>query len=106
MQDTEIAGCPVKAGQMVYMPLVSANRDPREFENADQVVIDRAINRHIAFGAGPHRCLGSSLAREELKTAMEMWHERIPNYRLADGAVVTEHGGQIGIDHLPLVWDV
>lgn len=105
MQDTEIAGCPIKAGQMVYMPLVSANRDPREFENADQVIIDREVNRHIAFGAGPHRCLGSHLAREELSIAMTMWHERIPEYRLAPGAEIREHGGQLGIDSLPLIWD-
>lgn len=106
LSDTEIAGCPVKAGQMVYLPLVSANRDPREFPDADKVVIDREANRHIAFGAGPHRCLGSSLARQELQVAMEMWHERIPHYRLAPGAVIREHGGQVGIDNLPLVWDV
>ena len=103
--DTEIAGCPIKAGQMVYLPLVSANRDPREFENADKVVIDRKVNRHIAFGAGPHRCLGSHLAREELMIAMTMWHERIPEYRLAPGFEVTEHGGQMGIDSLHLEWD-
>ena len=106
MQDTEIAGCPVKAGQMVYLPIVSANRDPREFDNADQVIIDRQINRHIAFGAGPHRCLGVHLARQELRVAMEMWHERIPEYRLAAGAEIVEHGGQIGITNLPLEWDV
>ena len=106
MQDTEIAGCPVKAGQMVYLPIVAANRDPREFDNADQVIIDRQSNRHIAFGAGPHRCLGVHLARQELRVAMEMWHERIPEYRLAEGAEIVEHGGQIGITNLPLEWDV
>jgi cytochrome P450 len=105
MADTEIAGCPVQAGQMVLLPLVSANRDPREFEDADKVIIDREVNRHIAFGAGPHRCLGSHLAREELNIAMSMWHERIPEYRIAPGADVIEHGGQMGIGSLPLVWD-
>ncbi|MDO8390309.1 MAG: cytochrome P450 [Actinomycetota bacterium] len=106
MQDTEIAGCPVKAGHMVHLPLVSANRDPREFADADKVVIDREVNRHLAFGAGPHRCLGSHLAREELFAAMTLWHERIPNYRVAPGVQVMEHGGQIGIESLPIVWDV
>jgi cytochrome P450 len=106
MSDTEVAGCPIKAGQMVYLPIVAANRDPREFPNADQVIIDREANRHLAFGAGPHRCLGSNLARQELLVAMEMWHERIPNYRLAPGQEVTEHGGQIGIGRLLLEWDV
>jgi cytochrome P450 len=106
MSDTEIAGCPVKAGQMVYLPLVAANRDPREFDDADKVIIDRESNRHVAFGVGPHRCLGSNLARQELNIAMEMWHERIPNYRLVAGQELSEHGGQIGIDSLKLEWDV
>jgi len=106
LSDTEIAGSPIKAGHMVNMPLSAANRDPREFHDADQVLIDRPDNRHISFGAGPHRCLGSHLAREELYTAMTMWHERIPDYRLADGADIREHGGQLGLLSLPLVWDV
>lgn len=105
-QDVEVAGCPMKAGQMVFMPLVAANRDPREFEDADKVIIDREVNRHLAFGAGPHRCLGSHLAREELMTAMTMWHERIPNYRIVAGSSVPEHGGQMGITSLHLEWDV
>ena len=106
MSDTEIAGCPVKAGQMIYLPIVAANRDPREFENPDQVIIDRQANRHIAFGAGPHRCLGSHLARQELRVAMEMWHERIPEYRLVPGQELLEHGGQIGMNSLRLEWDI
>jgi cytochrome P450 len=106
MQDTEIAGCPMKAGQMVYLPIVSANRDPREFERPDEVLIDRQNNRHIAFGAGPHRCLGSHLARQELRVAMQMWHERIPEYRLVPGQELEEHGGQIGMGSLRLEWDV
>jgi cytochrome P450 len=105
VHDTEISGCPIAAGQMVHLPLVAANRDPREFEDADRVVIDRAVNRHIAFGAGPHRCLGAHLARQELLTAMTMWHERIPEYRLAPDTEVLEHGGQIGIARLDLVWE-
>ncbi len=104
MHDTEIAGCPIEAGKMIFMPLASANRDSREFVDADKVIIDRQDNRHIAFGAGPHRCLGSHLARQELRIALEMWHERIPDYHLRDGAEVLEHGGQIGLDSLPLVW--
>jgi cytochrome P450 len=106
LNDTEILGCPVAAGTMVHLPLVSGNRDPRVFDDADKVVIDRQSNRHIAFGAGPHRCLGVNLAREELLVAMTMWHERIPNYELAPGFVVEEHGGQVGIGSLKLVWDV
>ncbi|MGE0309714.1 MAG: cytochrome P450, partial [Acidimicrobiia bacterium] len=106
MQDNNLAGCPMKAGQMIYAPIVAANRDPNEFVDADKVVIDRRDNRHIAFGAGPHRCLGSHLARQELRIGLEEWHKRVPHYRLADGAKIMEHGGQVGLDNLPLVWDV
>jgi cytochrome P450 len=105
MADTDFHGCPVKAGQMAFLPLVAANRDPAEFPDAGQVIIDRDENRHIAFGAGPHRCLGSHLARQELRIGLMDWHARIPNYRLAEGVEIREHGGQIGLDNLPLLWD-
>ncbi len=106
VKDAALNGCPVKAGQMMYLPLVAANRDPDEFPDADRVVLDRGQNRHIAFGAGPHRCLGSHLARQELYIAFEEWHRRIPEYRLGEWEPVREHGGQIGLDNLPLEWDV
>ena len=106
MQDTEIAGCPVQAGDMVFLPLSAANRDPREFPDADRVMIDREVNHHIAFGAGPHRCLGSHLARLELTVALEQWHARIPAYRVDPAIPIQEHhGGLIGLDNLPLLWD-
>jgi cytochrome P450 len=69
-------------------------------------VLDRAPNNHLAFGAGPHRCLGSHLARRELRVAMEEWHKKIPNYRLDPAVEVIEHGGMFGIDSLALLWDV
>jgi cytochrome P450 len=106
IQDTEVAGCPVKAGEMVFLPLVAANRDPNEFPDADKVIIDRQDNRHLAFGAGPHRCLGSHLARTELNIAMQEWHKRVPDYRIDESIPIREHGGQIGLSNLPLVWDV
>jgi cytochrome P450 len=103
--DIDFHGCPMKAGDMVLLPLCSATRDPRAFPEPTEVIIDRSPNPHIAFGAGPHRCLGSTLARQELHIAFEEWHRRIPNYRIADGAEILEHGGQLGLDLLPLVWD-
>lgn len=63
MQDTEIGGCPVKAGEMVMLPLAVTNRDPERFENPLEVDLHRTATNHIAFGSGPHRCLGSHLAR-------------------------------------------
>jgi cytochrome P450 len=107
MHDTEVAGCPVKKGEMVLIPLSAANRDPAEFDRADEVVLDREPNRHLAFGAGPHRCLGSHLARLELEVAMQLWHERIPEYRIDTDVVMDEHaGGLVGLNNLPLRWEV
>jgi len=106
MKDIEIQGCPMKAGDMVNIPLVAATRDKKAFPDADRVDITRTPNRHIGFGAGPHRCLGSHLARVELRIALQEWHKRIPNYRVADGADLQESGGQLGLHSLPLVWDV
>lgn len=105
-QDVDFEGCPMKAGQMVLMPLWSANRDPRAFEAAGEVQLDRIPNRHTAFGAGPHRCAGAHLARRELLVAMEEWHKRIPEYELAPDVPIVEHGWQCGPDNLPLVWNV
>ena len=102
--DVEVQGCPLKAGDMVSLPLVAATRDDNAFANATIIDIERSPNNHIAFGAGPHRCLGAHLARRELKIAMEEWHKRIPSYALAPGAELVEYGGQIGLESLPLVW--
>ncbi|MDO8361291.1 MAG: cytochrome P450, partial [Actinomycetota bacterium] len=67
--------------------------------------IDREVNRHIAFGAGPHRCLGSYLARAELKIAVEEWLARIPNYHVADTSTIEQHaGGVAGYGRLDLAW--
>ncbi|RAV03993.1 cytochrome P450 [Mycolicibacter senuensis] len=106
VKDIEIQGCPMKAGDMVNIPLIAATRDEAAFPDAKTVDITRKPNRHIAFGAGPHRCLGSHLARLELQIAMQEWHKRIPNYRVADGAELQESGGQLGLNSLPLEWGV
>jgi cytochrome P450 len=104
--DSERHGCPMKAGDMVMLPLMMANRDPRVFPEPDVVDFDRTPNRHIAFGAGPHRCLGSHLARLELRVALEEWHRRIPDYRIPDGARPMEHASLVlGLDTLPLTWE-
>jgi cytochrome P450 len=105
MEDVELQGCPMKAGDMVNIPLNAATRDDAAFPNATTVDITRKPNNHIGFGAGPHRCLGSHLARRELKIALEEWHKRIPHYRLAPDAHLTETGGQLGLETLPLVWE-
>src|SRR3546814_18780325 len=80
--DTDFHGCPVRAGDMVVFPLGSANRDEQAFPGATDFQLDRGPSRHNAFGAGPHRCLGSHLSRQEMQTALAEWHRRIPRYQL------------------------
>ena len=82
--DTEIGGCPVAERDWVLLAFPAANRDPEVFERADEFVIDRERNRHVAFGLGIHRCLGSNLARLELTVAVDEWMKRIPDFELAD----------------------
>lgn len=101
----EKAGCPMAAGQTVMLPLTMANRDPAAFPEPGRVILDREPNRHLGFGAGPHRCLGAHLARLELRIALEEWHRRIPDYRIAEDGQAVEHAyGLLGLDALPLTW--
>ncbi|MGW2048898.1 cytochrome P450 [Streptomyces sp. NPDC001858] len=103
-QDVEIGGCPVKAGEMVMLPLAVTNRDPARYDNPSEVDLHRKATNHIAFGSGPHRCLGSHLARLELNVAVEEWHRRIPDYRIAPGQELRAHGNMYGITSLRLEW--
>ena len=104
-EDVVFEGCPMRAGDKVLMNFPGANRDPEAFEDADRVILDRALNRHVAFGSGIHRCAGSNLARMELKVALEEWLRRIPTFRLAEGDEVTWAGGQVrGPRHVPVVF--
>ena len=102
--DTEISGCPVKGGAFVAVNLGSANVDEAEFPDAFDVRFDRASNRHLAFGGGVHRCLGSHLARRELRAAMREWHRRIPDYELKPGIELHYPVGLRSVENLELVW--
>lgn len=102
-KDTEIAGCPVSAGDFVVVSLPSAGRDEAQHHNALEVDFNRPMSSHITFGAGPHRCLGSHLAREELNIAYEEWHRRIPNYWV-DEQPLEATAGMMALNSLPLRW--
>ena len=102
--DTELAGCPVKAGDMVNVSIGAANLDPGEFGDPFDVNLDRDPNRHLAFGGGVHRCLGSHLARRELRVTLREWHKRIPEYGIAPGAELEYTPGLRQVESLPLVW--
>jgi cytochrome P450 len=103
-RDTTFAGHELVAGQRVLLLLGSADTDGAEFEDADAVSFDRGVNRHLAFGGGPHRCLGSHLARMELRAAFEELHRRIPDYEIAPGDAPRYGGGIREVQYLPLVF--
>jgi cytochrome P450 len=100
--DTELNGCPIGAGDQVMIMIGSANTDEAEFPDADVVRFDREINRHLAFGGGIHRCLGSHLARMELRVALREWHKRIPEYEIESGHTLEYTAGIRSIDHFPM----
>lgn len=103
--DLEFARCQMQRGDRVLMCFAAANRDPEVFERPDEIVLDRAKNRHVAFGSGIHRCAGSNLARMELRVALEEWLSAIPDFSLDPDAEVAWAGGQVrGPRSLPLVF--
>ena len=103
VEDTELGGCPVHKGDQVMVMLGSANTDEAELDDADEVRFDREVNRHIAFGGGVHRCLGSHLARQELRIALREWHRRIPDYEVEPGVTLEYTGGIRSIEHFPML---
>jgi cytochrome P450 len=102
-RDAELGGCPVPAGRVVTILLGSGNTDDEEFGDGNQVRFDRDPNRHLAFGGGIHRCLGSHLARQELRVAVREWHQRYPDYRVKPGAQLEFTAGIRSVDHFPMV---
>lgn len=94
-KDHDFHGCPMRKDEWVLLPFPAANHDPAFFERADEVVIDREVNRHAAFGLGIHRCLGSNLARLEVKVAVEEFLARFDDFELSDPAAVRWSVGQI-----------
>jgi cytochrome P450 len=93
--DVEIAGQLIKAGDMVSISTPAAGRDPAQYEDPEEIRFDRAVNRHLAFGAGPHRCLGSHLARLEMKIALEEVMTMMPQFVIASCAEPTHVFGHM-----------
>ena len=93
--DVEYNGVHTKPGDKVLMNFPAACHDPEQFENPGEFIIDRAKNRHIAFGSGVHRCAGSNLARLEMTTAVRVWMERIPEFEVSDREPMKWAGGQV-----------
>ena len=104
MQDVEVGGCPVSKGERISPLLGAANTDPAEFSEPDVVDFARNPNRHRAFGGGPHRCLGSHLARLELRVALREFHRRIPDYEIPAGTELKYTSGLRSVETLPLTF--
>ena len=102
-EDIELGGCPMHKGEHVGISIGSANTDEQELDDADEVILTRNT-KHLAFGAGVHRCLGSHLARLELRTTLREWHRRIPDYEIVPGTELNFMFGLRQIDTLPLRW--
>ncbi|MEI8126724.1 MAG: cytochrome P450 [Actinomycetota bacterium] len=102
-EDYDFHGHPMKKDDWILLGFPAANRDPEAFVDADKFIIDRAINRHAAFGLGIHRCAGSNLARLEMRVALETFIKRYPSFTLDDPEAVTWAPGQVrGPRHLPI----
>jgi cytochrome P450 len=105
-RDVEFAGLAMKEGDRLMIFLPSADLDSHEFDSPEKFDIDREKKTHIAFGAGPHRCLGSHLARVELQIVYEQMLARLPTFRLDERKAAKFRAGNIiAIDSLPIRWD-
>jgi cytochrome P450 len=105
-RDVEVAGTTIPAGQTVTCLLATANTDGAEFPEPESVDFAREGNRHLAFGGGVHRCLGSHLARLEMRVALEEFHRRVPAYAVPEGETPIYAMGIRALEYLPLTWSV
>lgn len=105
-KDTVFHGVTMKKGDFVSLPTMFGNRDPDAFENATGIEFDRPnIMKHIGFGSGAHNCLGSHLARREIRIVIDAWLETMPQFRIKAGDAAATYGGSVfGVDYLPLEW--
>jgi cytochrome P450 len=103
-EDTEVAGCPVHKGENLFVLVGAANTDAGAIDSATTVNFERETNRHFAFGSGIHRCLGSHLARLELRVALREWHRRIPDYHIPPGTELVWTPMLRSVLELPLVF--
>lgn len=105
-KDMAFEGAEMRKGERAFLFLPAADLDPREFENPELFDLKRENKVHIAFGTGPHRCLGSHLARIELQVLYEELLVRLPEFRLDPAHPIRYHGGHVvGPDTLHLIWD-
>ena len=105
VEDVELPSGTMTAGTNAIVWWAGANVDPDAFDDPLSIRLDRSPNAHICFASGWHRCLGSHLARMELRAAIDVWHQRIPNYRIASDTELIYSVNPRAPHHLPLAWD-
>jgi cytochrome P450 len=103
-RDAEIGGQTIGEGEKVGLYWMSANHDPEEFPDPEKVIFDRSPNRHVAFGMGPHRCIGMHLARIEVRVVLEELLARMPDYRVVRDGVARGPGVTRQVYHLPVTF--
>jgi cytochrome P450 len=105
-KEVELSGHTFCPGESIVVNFAAANRDAAEFDEPDRCVLDRQANRHLGFGVGVHRCLGSNLARLEFRIGIEQVLSRLPDYALAPGAEAMFHGNSLtrGYRRIPVVF--
>jgi cytochrome P450 len=104
-RDVQFHGVTIKAGECVSLCTALSGLDASEFPEPHKIDFRRENLRHMTFSVGPHRCIGSHLARRELKIALEMWLAQFPPFRVKPGKTPFAHAtGVFGVDYLPLVW--
>jgi cytochrome P450 len=104
--DVELGGHLIPSGSFVNVMVGAANRDPARFANPNTIDVDAGDRGHFGFGGGIHRCVGSHLARRELRLVLEEFHKRIPDYELAPGAepTIVWPSGTFHLTEVPLVF--
>lgn len=104
-KDVEFHGVQLKQGDFVNLITAVASLDSKEFENPMEADFERSPNRHCAFVFGPHRCMGSNLARLEMRVALEEWLNRLPEFSIEEDAEIDVNlGAVVSLARLPLVW--
>ena len=105
-KEVEMSGCTFARGASVIVNYAAANRDEQEFPDAHRCILDRRENRHLGFGAGVHRCLGSNLARLEFQVGLERVLSRMPDFTIAPGQEAKFHGNSVtrGFRSVPVIF--